>query len=787
MTTKLSLDPFESCESDKFAGRYDETRKIRNLLKPDDRKKALMLSGLHGIGKTSLLRWAEHEIATNELNMKIFKNAFKEHSYDDDDQRFRVYFEMMKSFESDSFFGWIKTNFNSARARNIAKLAGEIITILIGFFAPPYKVAADFAKSIIEKTPDYENPKYSKLLSKLSELMEGLSEVMVRNGTLCVILLDDVQNADIEEIYILNYLLETIPAGIALIIAFDFEQQELSLSGNPSLVEDSYVFLKKKLAEGSIVCMKGMEPDDVKRFVEKRYNWFNVGDPSDKNSIANILSSELGTPENLVAFFEDLNHRNLKALNSNSSEFREILNRSKSPAKRRYDNLSKKWQSRVNILCVLPPNALVYPLLDCMMKGGNLGELLSDELNRSPLFIEIEKDRYVFSDHSLRNYARDKLHEYDLQKLSSNMDRCIKENKVWLERHAPLLSKSVSAESRFIAGDYISALRMNQDLVRSFRERNRLGLALGALERSIICAERLDDRRSLAEIYDEMGQVLTDCSVLNKSNLSKSIGAYQQSLKIAEDIGYTQMKTVALDHMDRTLKEMNNPAEAALYFEKAKTIAQIHGYKENEMEMTMEMGNLMRRRMHDPSVVSNYVESRYKDMAACAMDKYLPFCNKPLIGCNIEQPKEFLPSSAINKASSFQDPAVDAVEKNIFLFKTSRSQINLAGWYLSMLLHEEAWGRLGFLGYDLQGNPNELRGANYPNYAMNVVHQGEYAGISSATHASRMDAFACNPLIKVTFANPGLVFDWADNRAAFERRKAREFLDTINTTGLCHD
>ena len=94
---------------------------------------------------------------------------------------------------------------------------------------------------------------------------------------------------------------------------------------------------------------------------------------------------------------------------------------------------------------------------------------------------------------------------------------------------------------------------------------------------------------------------------------------------------------------------------------------------------------------------------------------------------------------------------------------------------------------MGFLGYDLQGNPNELRGANYPNYAMNVVHQGEYAGISSATHASRMDAFACNPLIKVTFANPGLVFDWADNRAAFERRKAREFLDTINTTGLCHD
>jgi methyl-coenzyme M reductase alpha subunit len=121
---------------------------------------------------------------------------------------------------------------------------------------------------------------------------------------------------------------------------------------------------------------------------------------------------------------------------------------------------------------------------------------------------------------------------------------------------------------------------------------------------------------------------------------------------------------------------------------------------------------------------------------------------------------------------------------------TGHSQIGLAAWYLSMLLHKEAWGRLGFFGYDLQdqcgptnvfsyqsdeGNPTEIRGANYPNYAMNVGHQGEYAGISSAAHAGRMDAFACNPLIKVTFANPGLVFDFADVRACFGKGGARAF------------
>jgi methyl-coenzyme M reductase alpha subunit len=38
-----------------------------------------------------------------------------------------------------------------------------------------------------------------------------------------------------------------------------------------------------------------------------------------------------------------------------------------------------------------------------------------------------------------------------------------------------------------------------------------------------------------------------------------------------------------------------------------------------------------------------------------------------------------------------------------------------------------------------------------------------------------MDAFAVNPLIKVTFANPGMVFDWADVRACFGKGGAREF------------
>lgn len=123
-------------------------------------------------------------------------------------------------------------------------------------------------------------------------------------------------------------------------------------------------------------------------------------------------------------------------------------------------------------------------------------------------------------------------------------------------------------------------------------------------------------------------------------------------------------------------------------------------------------------------------------------------------------------------------------------FATGNAQTGLSAWYLSMYLHKEQHSRLGFYGYDLQdqcgasnvfsirgdeGLPTELRGANYPNYAMNVGHQGEYAGISQAAHSARADAFVVNPLVKIAFADKNLTFDFAEVRAQFAKGALREF------------
>ena len=123
-------------------------------------------------------------------------------------------------------------------------------------------------------------------------------------------------------------------------------------------------------------------------------------------------------------------------------------------------------------------------------------------------------------------------------------------------------------------------------------------------------------------------------------------------------------------------------------------------------------------------------------------------------------------------------------------FATGNAQTGLSAWYLGMYLHKEQHSRLGFYGYDLQdqcgaanvfsirndeGLPLEMRGPNYPNYAMNVGHQGEYAGIAQAPHAARGDAWSFNPLVKIAFADKNLVFDFSKPREEFAKGALREF------------
>ena len=158
---------------------------------------------------------------------------------------------------------------------------------------------------------------------------------------------------------------------------------------------------------------------------------------------------------------------------------------------------------------------------------------------------------------------------------------------------------------------------------------------------------------------------------------------------------------------------------------------------------------------------------------------------------SMEQYEQFPTALETHFGGSQRASVIAAASGLTTAMATGNSNAGLNGWYLSMLMHKEGWSRLGFFGYDLQdqcGSSNsmsvrpdegllgELRGPNYPNYAMNVGHQGEYAAIVTSPHYARGDGWTLNPLIKICFADPSLSFDFSEPRREFAKGAIREFM-----------
>ena len=187
----------------------------------------------------------------------------------------------------------------------------------------------------------------------------------------------------------------------------------------------------------------------------------------------------------------------------------------------------------------------------------------------------------------------------------------------------------------------------------------------------------------------------------------------------------------------------------------------------------------------------DYVEDKYGGLteAPNTMDTVLDVGSEVTF-YSLEQYEEYPALLETHFGGSQRAAVVSAAAGISTAFATGNGQTGLSAWYLAQYLHKEQHSRLGFYGYDLQdqcgaanvfairndeGLPIELRGPNYPNYAMNVGHQGEYAGIAQAPHSARGDAFAMNPLVKITFSDPNLVFDFSQVRAEFAKGALREF------------
>jgi len=111
--------------------------------------------------------------------------------------------------------------------------------------------------------------------------------------------------------------------------------------------------------------------------------------------------------------------------------------------------------------------------------------------------------------------------------------------------------------------------------------------------------------------------------------------------------------------------------------------------------------------------------------------------------------------------------------------------------YAIGMLMKEGWVRTGWAGQEVQdhlglayscafrmdeGGLIEFRGPNTPYASYTAGHSSGAIGACLAAQLGRGRAWACNPVIKVAFADPDLKFDFREPRLAIAKAALRQFM-----------
>jgi tetratricopeptide (TPR) repeat protein len=404
--------------------------------------------------------------------------------------------------------------------------------------AGPAKVGVDAGAAATRALLPHETGDYTQLFSSFISALNALSDELTKEDRFLAILLDDVQWSSEPDCRLLKYLIQNPPPAIAFIITFRLE------AGTTAM----YAELRRELdRSGTEIPLSGMAPDEIRDFADLRYG-LSVDDQT-----AEFLHKTIGDPYCLVRCFDLLQRRNLPLSLANA---RKVLPEAIEPARSIYSELDQTWKDRLNSLCILRPS-LSLSLIACMLKESDMTRL-QDKLDQSVVFRRLKREEYDFVHSSLREYRREELPESAAVKLHSQAARCFETLRDRFDEWSADLSL---AEHLFFGQEYEKALKLNLRLGDRLYDLFDYGMALQLTKRAKICAEETNNRNMLAAALHQNGMILQSIY-----RFSDSLDAYNQSLKIKQEIGDLAGEATTLHQIGMVYEETNRFEEALDFY-----------------------------------------------------------------------------------------------------------------------------------------------------------------------------------------------------------------------------
>jgi AAA+ ATPase superfamily predicted ATPase len=396
---------FGPCPADEFSGRFDERERLKEILqRARDHGQLVLISGRRGSGKSSFLNWAENEIQNKAGGAEC--PAIKKEFLETPGMVFTTYRELLIGLKEYQKLGWFRKTLEDSDSKvrksiDLTLAVLEKMSSLTGPYSPGVNAGVSAAKGLLPGAI----PDHSQLLSSFLSIFRGLSDDMINNKIIAIIL-DDVQWSSGPDFQLIKDMTRSLPKGIVLIIAFRLEMES----------EKKYAELQNEIYRYGYteIRLGGMLWGDIVEFASLRYNL------SIDEQTAEFLSQKIGDPLCLVGCFNLLKKHNLAP---NLSNFQEILPQALDSARCIYTGLDSRWQSRVNSLFILHP-PLFLSVISCMLKEQDMAKL-KDELDQSLIFIQLEMELYDFAHPSLREYRRKELPKIMEKELHSKAAKCL--------------------------------------------------------------------------------------------------------------------------------------------------------------------------------------------------------------------------------------------------------------------------------------------------------------------------------------------------------------------------
>ena len=395
---------FGPCPADQFSGRIEERDRFKEILQAaKGQGQLVMISGRRGSGKSSFLNWAENEAQNGSEGGR--SPAIKKHFLETPGMVFTTYRELLIGLKENQTLGGFRKSLDNSKVRksiDVALAVLEKLSPLAGPYTPGVNAGVAAAKSLLPGA----GLDHTKLLSSFLSIFRALSDEMVINNKILVILLDDVQWSSEPDFQLIKDLMRNLPPRVVLVLAFRVEADS----------EERYAKLQAEIYRYGYeeIRLGGMPKEDVAEFASLRYN-LSIDDQT-----AEFLSKKIGDPLCLVGCFNLLKKHNLAP---DLVSFQEILPQALDSARCIYTGLDLRWQTRVNSLCILHP-PMYLSIISCMLKEQDTARL-QDELDQSLVFKRLEAEIYDFAHPSLREYRRKELPRGMVKALHSQAAKCL--------------------------------------------------------------------------------------------------------------------------------------------------------------------------------------------------------------------------------------------------------------------------------------------------------------------------------------------------------------------------